>query len=107
MKGHGALAMSVSSSGEMFYVAYVYVNGIWEWGALTPNIPRTPNPKISDPNAFNEADACRSSHSMYAAPRLSGFRTQKAPKSRPRTSRSAQATAKLASASGEVVPAVQ
>ena len=40
-KGHGAQAKSVSSSGEMFYMAYVYVNGIWELGALTPKTPES------------------------------------------------------------------
>ena len=36
MKGHGAQAKSVSSSGEMFYVAYVYVNGILGMGGTSP-----------------------------------------------------------------------
>ena len=68
MKGHGAQAKSVSSSGEMFYVAYVYVNGIWEWGALAPKNPRIPNPKILDLCAFKEAGRMSFASLMYAVP---------------------------------------
>ena len=68
MKGHGALETSVSSGGEMFYVAYVYVKDIWEWRALTPKPPIIPNPKILDLYVFEDKRCVSSSSALYAAP---------------------------------------